>query len=249
MTLRDTLEERGRWLFRYRGHLPLLLLPVFAAALLNSPSVPGARIGWEALCLVIAFAGLAVRAATVGFVPARTSGRNTAAQVADALNTTGMYSVVRHPLYLGNAIVLLGVTLLFSCWWLVLIVLLAFGLYYERIMLAEEAFLRRQFGDSFEAWAARVPAIVPNLRGWQRPALAILAALPSSAASTTARSPSSPPSPSCTTSATSPSPASSDPTRAPSATPSSPHSCSESVAFSRSAPQSCACRGAETVRV
>ena len=171
MTLRDALEERGRWLFRYRGHLPLLLLPVFAAAFVNSPSVPGAQIGWETLCLVIAFAGLAVRAATVGFVPARTSGRNTAAQVADALNTTGMYSVVRHPLYLGNAIVLLGVTLLFSCWWLVLIVLLAFGLYYERIMLAEEVFLRRQFGDSFEAWAARVPAIVPNLRGWQRPAL------------------------------------------------------------------------------
>jgi hypothetical protein len=123
------------------------------------------------LCLVIAFVGLGVRAATVGFVPARTSGRNTATQVADALNTTGMYSVVRHPLYLGNAITLLGVTMLFACWWLVLIVLLAFGLYYERIMLAEEDFLRRQFGESFEAWAARVPAVIPNPRGWQRPAL------------------------------------------------------------------------------
>ena len=171
MTLSDTLEARGRWLFRYRGHLPLLLLPVFVAALMNSRSVPGTPSAWDLLCLAIAFAGLGVRAATVGFVPARTSGRNTATQVADGLNTTGMYSVVRHPLYLGNAIAVLGVTLLFSCWWLVLIVLLAFGLYYERIMLAEEAFLRRQFGESFEAWAAHVPAIVPNLRGWQRPAL------------------------------------------------------------------------------
>ena len=171
MTLRDALEERGRWLFRHRSYLPLVLVPVFAAALANAQALPGTRPAWEVLCLVIAFAGLAVRAATVGFVPARTSGRNTASQVADALNTTGMYSVVRHPLYLGNAIILLGVTLLFACWWLVLIVLLAFGLYYERIMLAEEDFLRRQFGESFEAWAARVPAVIPNPRGWQRPAL------------------------------------------------------------------------------
>jgi protein-S-isoprenylcysteine O-methyltransferase Ste14 len=171
MTLRDALEHRGRWLFKYRGHLPLLLVPVFAAALANAPAVPGSRIAWEVFCLAFAFTGLGVRAATVGFVPARTSGRNTASQVADALNTSGMYSLVRHPLYLGNAIVLLGVTLLFSCWWLVLIVLLAFGLYYERIMLAEEEFLRRQFGAAFEAWAARVPAVVPRLHGWQRPAL------------------------------------------------------------------------------
>src|SRR5262249_21992769 len=160
--LRDALEERGRWLFRHRSHLPLLLTPVFLTALADSPGAPSGRMAdwlWAAASLAIAFGGLAVRAAAVGFVPAKTSGRNTAGQVAAELNTTGMYSILRHPLYLGNVIAMTGVTLFFRRWWLVAIVLLAFGMYYERIMLAEEAFLRERFGHAFEAWAARVPAI------------------------------------------------------------------------------------------
>ena len=173
MDLRDQLEDRGRWLFRRRSHLPLLLIPVFVAALVDPRSASDSRVDlyWETCCLAIAFAGLAVRAGTVGFAPARTSGRNTATQVAAVLNTTGMYSIVRHPLYLGNAIIMTGVVLRFRCWWLVAIVLLTFSLYYERIMLAEEAFLRERFGQTFESWAARVPAIVPSFRLWQAPGL------------------------------------------------------------------------------
>jgi protein-S-isoprenylcysteine O-methyltransferase Ste14 len=173
MSLRDALEAQGRWLFLRRSHLPLLLTPVFVAALVDF-HYSGDRAldeGWEIVCLAIAFAGLGVRAATVGFVPAGTSGRHTSCQIAEELNTTGTYSIVRHPLYLGNAIITLGFTLFFRSWWLVAVVLLAFGLYYERIMLAEEGFLRERFGPAFEAWAARVPALLPNLRLWQAPAL------------------------------------------------------------------------------
>lgn len=174
MTLRDALEAQGRWLFLHRSHLPLLLAPMFVVALADAHYLEGDRTLdrlWEIACLGVAFAGLGVRAVTVGFVPARTSGRHTTSQVAEALNTTGMYSIVRHPLYLGNAIITLGVTLFFRSWWLVGIVLLAFNLYYERIMLAEEAFLRERFGPAFDAWAARVPTLLPNLRLWQAPAL------------------------------------------------------------------------------
>jgi protein-S-isoprenylcysteine O-methyltransferase Ste14 len=171
MNLRDDLEDRGRWLFRHRSYLPLLLLPLFAAAVVQSASDQRGIWYWELSCLTFSFAGLAVRAGTVGFAPARTSGRNTATQVAAVLNTTGMYSIVRHPLYLGNAIIMTGVALRFRCWWLVAIVLLAFGLYYERIMLAEEAFLRERFGEAFETWSARVPAIVPNVHLWKAPGL------------------------------------------------------------------------------
>ena len=174
MTLQGELEEQGGWLFRHRSHLPLLLTPVFVAALLDPHFAQGDRAltwVWAVICLLIAFAGLGVRAATVAFVPARTSGRNTANQLAAQLNTTGMYSIVRHPLYVGNAIITAGATLFFRSWWLFAIVLLAFSLYYERIMLCEEAFLRQRFGQTFEAWTARVPAIIPDIRLWQAPAL------------------------------------------------------------------------------
>jgi hypothetical protein len=49
--------------------------------------------------------------------------------------------------------------------------LLAFWLYYERIMLAEEALLATTYGDTFRQWAAQTPGIVPQLRQWKRPSL------------------------------------------------------------------------------
>ena len=91
--------------------------------------------------------------------------------MAAAINTTGAYSIVRHPLYLGNLLIWLGFVLYLEHWWFVLAFVLAYWIYYERIMLAEEAFLRRTFGAAFEAWAARTPAFLPNPRRWQRSAM------------------------------------------------------------------------------
>ena len=93
-------------------------------------------------------------------------------QVAESLNTTGLYSVVRHPLYLGNFLMWLGVALFPRSLSFVAAVVFAFWLYYERIMIAEEAFLRERFGERFDAWADRTPAFIPSLRRWTRPRLA-----------------------------------------------------------------------------
>ena len=46
---------------------------------------------------------------------------------------------------------------------------LVFSLYYERIMLAEEEFLRAQYGKAFEDWAVRTPPFLPNFRHWVPP--------------------------------------------------------------------------------
>lgn len=123
---------------------------------------------WEIACLTVAFCGLAIRILTIGHAPRGTSGRNTKRQIADSLSTDGMYSVVRHPLYLGNFFIYFALGLFAHTWWLALISVLAFWLYYERIMFAEEAFLRSKYGGDFEEWASRVPAFIPNLRLWRR---------------------------------------------------------------------------------
>jgi hypothetical protein len=79
--------------------------------------------------------------------------------------------VVRHPLYLGNLCLWIGPAIAAQTWWGVALVVLAFSLYYERIMYAEEAFLRRTFGAEYLAWAAATPAFIPALSRWRRPAL------------------------------------------------------------------------------
>ena len=85
----------------------------------------------------------------------------------DALNTTGLYSVVRHPLYVGNYFMWLGPAMVVRSWGIAVVVSLEFWLYYERIMFAEEEFLRLRFGEQFETWASNTPAFIPNPTGWR----------------------------------------------------------------------------------
>jgi len=119
----------------------------------------------------VSFAGFLIRCITIGYVPEGTSGRNTKQQRADRLNTTGMYSVVRHPLYLGNFLIILGMMMFTQVWWIVLISVLMFWIYYERIIFAEEEFLRKKFGNLFLEWAEKTPAFLPRIKKWQKPDL------------------------------------------------------------------------------
>ena len=161
----------GDWLFRHRGVLPVALLPAVAWAV-SRPAPPlGGDRGWQAACLAVSLAGLALRAWTVGTAPAGTSGRNTGRQIAERLNTTGPYSLVRNPLYLGNALMWCGLVVYTRSALLSLGVALCFALLYVPIVRTEEAFLRDRFGAAFETWAARTPAIVPRLRGFTPAAL------------------------------------------------------------------------------
>jgi protein-S-isoprenylcysteine O-methyltransferase Ste14 len=46
-----------------------------------------------------------------------------------------------------------------------------FWLYYERIIFAEEAYLRNKFGSEYLAWANHTPVIIPSFRYYRKPEL------------------------------------------------------------------------------
>ena len=52
-----------------------------------------------------------------------------------------------------------------------MIYILAFWLYYERIMFAEEAFLKKKFGDEYMTWANATPAFIPRFQNYKKPDL------------------------------------------------------------------------------
>lgn len=174
MALHRHFPGAGNWLFRWRSYLPLVLLVLLAIEMreFDWPYHNHMwQIYWELCCISVSVLGLLVRVFTIGFVPSATSGRNTDMQRAAELNVTGLYSIVRHPLYLGNFLIWLGFAMFPMHWHLALIFVLAFWLYYERIMAAEEEFLQQEFGGEFADWANRTPAFVPRFSQWARPAL------------------------------------------------------------------------------
>lgn len=176
MQLHEYSTQQGNWLFRWRSFLPLFLIAMMVPACLNYRYLADSPFYdevWEIVCISVSFFGLVIRAVTVGHVPKGTSGRNTKKQLAESLNTTGIYSLLRNPLYLGNYFMMLGVMMVMAvnAWWLPILFTLAFWLYYERIIMAEEAFLAEQFGEEYTRYAARTSAFVPNFRHWVEPEL------------------------------------------------------------------------------
>ncbi|MFQ5457828.1 MAG: methyltransferase family protein [Myxococcota bacterium] len=171
MALIEEFEKAGNWLFRFRSYLPLVVIGLLFAAMPEYEYLGDnetLNFFWEGFCLTVSFVGLGIRVITIGHTPRGTSGRNIKRQMANSLNTAGMYSVVRNPLYLGNFFMGLGVALFPHLWWLAVIYIFSFWLYYERIVFAEEAYLRDKFGSEFIDWAGVTPAIFPSFGRYRK---------------------------------------------------------------------------------
>lgn len=175
MALQEEFELQGNYLFRYRGVLPLaILLPGIFAYILRITAISETAkntidSSYHYFCLFITLLGFAIRVYTIGYSPDNTSGRNTKQQIADELNTTGIYSLVRHPLYAGNFFMWAGLALLSQNTWFIFAFIFMYWIYYERIMFAEEQFLRKKFGLAYLRWTKDTPAFIPRFTRFKKP--------------------------------------------------------------------------------
>lgn len=108
--------------------------------------------GWSILgSLLLVLPGLWLRGYAAGYVRKNAE-----------LTTTGPYAYTRNPLYLGSMMIAVGFAAASGRW---LIPILLAGLFlaiYLPTIFSEEAFLRTEFA-SFDAYAARVPRLLPRL--------------------------------------------------------------------------------------
>ena len=84
------------------------------------------------------------------------------AQRQGRLATGGPYDYVRHPQYVGFVLVMLG----FLVQWPTLLTLAMFPILvamYVRLSLVEEHEARKEYGEAYDRYAARVPAFFPHL--------------------------------------------------------------------------------------
>lgn len=175
MLLRNQLEVHGNFLFKYRGELPIALIPpgllLFYYQIKTSPDFPWADfLAWYKFpCLGVVLLGQTIRSYAIAYAAVHTSGRNIHGQLANVINHTGLYSCVRHPLYLGNFFMALGVAMLSCNAWFVLVYILLFWIYYERIIYAEEHFISQKFDAEMQDWATRTSTFIPTFGTFRKP--------------------------------------------------------------------------------
>lgn len=130
------------WRLRTWVHLPAIGLALW----LDNPSSESAVAAVPLLAL-----GLLVRTWALGFICKDR-----------VLCTAGPYSLMRHPLYLGNLIILAGALALANSALLAAVLApIGFG-YYLCVIRSEEGWLAGRFGDEWTAYAARVPSLLPR---------------------------------------------------------------------------------------
>ncbi|HLJ44005.1 MAG TPA: isoprenylcysteine carboxylmethyltransferase family protein [Candidatus Binataceae bacterium] len=154
-------EDRGnRWVLVAFGVLGLLdcYLPAYTDRI-DFWTIGGDGIRWLGVLL---FAGGGALRIWPVFVLGRRFSGLVAIQPGHTLVTTGVYSVIRHPSYLGLLVNSLGWGLAFRSGVGVLLTALTMLPLLARIG-AEERLLRSQFGDEYAAYCARTPRLLPGL--------------------------------------------------------------------------------------
>jgi protein-S-isoprenylcysteine O-methyltransferase Ste14 len=155
------LRRLGGWLFRYRTSIPL---PI-ALALLLVPANPTPSLLSTSLLrlgVLTVVAGEAVRLWAVHHIG--TISRTRSDRLGPLIDS-GPFGHVRNPLYLGNILLWLGLTLSAHLLWLAPIIAILLAFEYHAIVRWEETLLAERLGDSYRHYMDRVPRWIPKPAG------------------------------------------------------------------------------------
>lgn len=153
-------QKFGNFFFRIRSFTPIpfiLALLYFARPTLLSAAVS----------ILFITAGELLRIWAVGYAGGTT--RATALGAARDLVTTGPYSYVRNPLYLGNLLLSIGITLFTNIYWLIPILIIGFFIQYVPIIAVEETYLLGSCRQVYEEYQSEVSRFLPNFRPYTNP--------------------------------------------------------------------------------
>jgi protein-S-isoprenylcysteine O-methyltransferase Ste14 len=78
------------------------------------------------------------------------------AKPATSLQTTGIYSYSRNPMYIGLLLVYLGIALQFGNWWTLMLIPFLIAFITIRVIRPEERYLNRAFGEEYTNYQKRV---------------------------------------------------------------------------------------------
>jgi len=141
---------------------------ILAALLLSVPSIPVPILGQRFLPRAAWLLGIAATLTAAGLLVTvwarQYLGTNWSATVTikegHELITRGPYALVRHPIYTGLLLAFAGSAMAVGEWRGVLAVALAFLALWRKLLL-EERWMHQEFGEVYQAYCRRVPALIP----------------------------------------------------------------------------------------
>ena len=131
-----------------RQSIGIILVSVFCLETSSNSIIPYASNFAISLILL----GLATRMYASGFVLKNKE-----------LSTTGPYAFVRHPLYTGNIMILIGLCLINGFFWSFVTAFIFLWFYYPTAIEYEDRKLKSLFPDTWEEWASITPALMPKM--------------------------------------------------------------------------------------
>ena len=132
-----------------RGSVLTLFLPIGPG--LASPNALGLAVGIIFLLLGFALAFFSVRAlfrAGTNVVPG---------EPATALVIVGPYHVTRNPIYVGMVLIYFGLAIVLTSIWVLVLLIPVLSILQRGVVVPEETYLDRKFGDAYPRYKARVP--------------------------------------------------------------------------------------------
>tara|TARA_B100000475_G_scaffold189333_1_gene160639 strand:- start:1780 stop:2385 length:606 start_codon:yes stop_codon:yes gene_type:complete len=131
-----------------RQSIGIILVSVFCFETSSYSIIPYA----SNFAISIILLGLATRMYASGFVLKNKE-----------LSTTGPYAFVRHPLYTGNIMILIGLCLINGFFWSFVTAFIFLWFYYPTAIEYEDRKLKSLFPDTWEEWASMTPALMPKM--------------------------------------------------------------------------------------
>ncbi len=155
----------GQFIFRYRNAMFPIILLVLLMGLRPRIYLSGYwELVFDLVGLLAAGLGQALHVAVLGAAPIKRGGLNKRVY-ADRLVTDGCFAHCRNPIYVGNLLIVAGLLIVFNNILAFIIVGIFLFVSYNAIIVAEETFLLRQFGQEYRSYCEQVPSLVARVQG------------------------------------------------------------------------------------
>lgn len=157
------MKKLRQELFSLRSYIPipfLLVMLIFA-----QPTTITMGLG-----LIVMIIGELIRFSGVAFAGSLT--RVTGNVGAPEVIVSGPFAHVRNPLYVGNLFIYIGIGIMANALfpWLLLVAAVWFSFQYYQIVMLEEEFLEKEFGESYLEFKKNVPRFIPRIVAYISPA-------------------------------------------------------------------------------